>query len=91
MCNPTLNTTIAALRSNAQSNYNSLQARLEKRFSHGLMFEAAYTYAHALDNASSASLGSVNNGDFRQQTFPNLECRQRRFRHPPPFRLQLCL
>ena len=72
-CNPALNTTIAALRSNAQSNYNSLQARLEKRFSHGLMFEAAYTYAHALDNASSASLGSVNNGDFRQQTFPNLE------------------
>jgi len=72
-CNPALNTTIAALRSNAQSNYNSLQARLEKRFTHGLQFEAAYTYAHALDNASSASLGSVNNGDFRDQRNPNLE------------------
>ena len=31
----------------------------------------AYTFAHALDNASSASLGSVNNGDFQDQRFPN--------------------
>ena len=38
---------------------------------HGLQYEAAYTYAHALDNASSASLGSVNNGDFQDQRFPN--------------------
>ena len=72
-CNPALDTTIDVLRSNTRSNYNSLQARLEKRFSHGLQFEAAYTYAHALDNASSASLGSANNGDFRLQTNPNLE------------------
>jgi hypothetical protein len=72
-CNPALDTGIAAFRSNTQSNYNSLQVRLEKRFSHGLQYEAAYTFAHALDNASSASLGSVNNGDFRDQTNPNLE------------------
>jgi len=72
-CNPALDTTIGTFRSNTQSNYNSLQARLEKRFSHGLQFEAAYTFAHALDNASSASLGSVNNGDFRDQRFPNAE------------------
>ncbi len=72
-CNPALDATIDTLRSNTQSNYNSLQARLEKRFSHGLQFEAAYTYAHSLDNASSASLGSANNGDFRLQTNPNLE------------------
>jgi hypothetical protein len=70
-CNGALDVTIATFRSNAQSNYNSLQARLEKRFSHGLQFEAAYTFAHALDNASSASLGSVNNGDFQDQRFPN--------------------
>jgi len=38
-----------------------------------LQFEAAYTYSHALDNASSASLGSVNNGDFRDQRYPNAE------------------
>ncbi len=72
-CNPALDTSIGTFRSNTQSNYNSLQVRLEKRFSHGLQYEAAYTYAHALDNASSASLGSVNNGDFRDQRFPNAE------------------
>jgi hypothetical protein len=72
-CNPVFDTSIAAFRSNTQSNYNSLQVRLEKRYSHGLQYEAAYTFAHALDNASSASLGSVNNGDFRDQTNPNLE------------------
>jgi hypothetical protein len=72
-CNPALNTSIDTLRSNDQSNYNSLQTRLEKRFSHGLQFEAAYTYSHSLDNASSASLGSANNGDFRDQTNPNLD------------------
>jgi hypothetical protein len=72
-CNPALDTGIATFRSNTQSNYNSLQVRLEKRYSHGLQYEVAYTFAHALDNASSASLGSVNNGDFRDQTNPNLE------------------
>ncbi len=72
-CNPALDAGIATFRSNTQSNYNSLQVRLEKRYSHGLQYEAAYTFAHALDNASSASLGSVNNGDFRDQTNPNLE------------------
>jgi hypothetical protein len=70
-CNPALDASIDTLRSNAQSNYDSLQVRLEKRYSHGLQYEASYTFAHALDNASSASLGSVNNGDFQDQRFPN--------------------
>jgi hypothetical protein len=70
-CNPALDTEIDTFRSNAQSNYDSLQVRLEKRYSHGLQYEAAYTWSHALDNASSASLGSVNNGDFQDQRFPN--------------------
>ncbi len=72
-CNPALDVAIDTFRSNAQSNYNSLQVRLEKRYSHGLQYEAAYTWAHALDNASSADLGSVNNGDFRDQRYPNAE------------------
>jgi hypothetical protein len=71
-CNSALDVAIDTLRSNAQSNYNSLQVRLEKRYSHGLQYEFAYTFAHALDNASSASLGSVNNGDFQDQRYPNL-------------------
>jgi hypothetical protein len=70
-CNPALDSVIDTFRSNTQSNYDSLQVRLEKRYSHGLQYEAAYTFAHALDNASSASLGSVNNGDFQDQRFPN--------------------
>lgn len=35
------------------SNYNSLQASLERRFSHGLQFEAAYTYSKSIDDSSS--------------------------------------
>jgi Carboxypeptidase regulatory-like domain len=37
----------------AASNYNSLQASLEKRFTHGLQFQLAYTYSKSIDNASS--------------------------------------
>ncbi len=42
------------------SNYNSLQASLLKNTSHGLYFTLAYTYSHALDNAS----GLVSSGFF---------------------------
>ena len=37
----------------ANSNYNSLQSSLEKRFSNGLQFTAAYTYSKSIDQASS--------------------------------------
>ncbi|HLK32367.1 MAG TPA: carboxypeptidase regulatory-like domain-containing protein [Terriglobales bacterium] len=37
----------------ANSNYNSLQASLEKRFAHGLQFQMAYTYSKSIDEASS--------------------------------------
>ena len=70
---PSVDGTIYTFRSNTISNYDSLQARIEKRASHGLQFEASYTYSHSLDDASSASLGSLNNGDFRDQRYPNME------------------
>jgi hypothetical protein len=72
-CNEVLDTAIDELRSDGFSNYDSLQLRWEKKFSHGLQFEASYTYGHALDDASSANLGSLNNGDFRDQRYPWLE------------------
>ena len=37
----------------ANSAYNSLQASLDKRFSHGLQFTAAYTFSKSFDEASS--------------------------------------
>lgn len=72
-CDPVFDASIATFRSNLSSNYNSLQVRLEKRVTHGLQFQASYTYSHALDDASSASLGSQNQGDFRDQLNPGLE------------------
>jgi hypothetical protein len=38
--------------SDGSSNYNSLQGSIHKDPTHGFSFLAAYTYAHALDNAS---------------------------------------
>ena len=62
---PQLDGFIGWFRSAGWSNYDSLQTRVEKRFSHGLTFLASYTWAHALDIASNADLGAQNGGDFR--------------------------
>jgi hypothetical protein len=37
----------------ASSNYNAFEAMLEKRFSKGLQFQAAYTFSRSIDQASS--------------------------------------
>jgi len=49
----------------ANSNYNSLQALLEKRFSHGLQAQVAYTFSKSFDQASSFE-GELNPLDFRR-------------------------
>jgi len=36
----------------ANSSYNALEAMLEKRFSHGLQFQASYTFSKSLDDGS---------------------------------------
>ena len=46
------------------SDYNSLQATLEKRLSSGLSFLTTYTWAHSLDDAPTP-LGSIADGGYR--------------------------
>jgi hypothetical protein len=43
---------VGTLDTEGSSNYNSLQISLNKNPTHGLTFTMAYTYSHALDNAS---------------------------------------
>jgi len=43
---------INQISNDGRSNFNSLQASLTKRVSHGLSFIAGYTYGHGLDTAS---------------------------------------
>ena len=71
---PAIDSGIDWFRSSGSSNYNSLQARYEKRFTHGLQFQLAYTYAHSIDTASNANLGPTqNNSDFRYFRDPQAE------------------
>ncbi len=43
------------------SNYNALQIQLVKNLSHGLYYDLAYTWAHALDNGSSFESSGFGN------------------------------
>jgi hypothetical protein len=70
---PAVDGSIDTLRANDISNYDALQVHVQKRVSHGLEFGASYTWSHARDDASSASLGSLNNGDFRNELYPGRE------------------
>lgn len=50
------------VEANANSSYNSLQLRSEKRTSHGLALLLAYTYSKSIDDISSVFGGSVGSG-----------------------------
>jgi hypothetical protein len=50
------------------STYHSLQTKLDKRFSNGLSFLAAYTYGKTIDERSQASYGIGSNDGFRDAT-----------------------
>jgi hypothetical protein len=52
---------IGGMHTSGSSNYNSLQVSLAKSASHDLYFGLAYTYSHALDNASSLEDSVANN------------------------------
>jgi hypothetical protein len=49
----------------AQSNYHSLQASLNRRFSRGLQFAMSYTFSRSIDDASNLSGGSNPNGSLQ--------------------------
>jgi len=44
---------IGVIATSGSSNYNSLQLSVDKGLTHGLQFQASYTLAHGLDDASS--------------------------------------
>jgi outer membrane receptor protein involved in Fe transport len=47
------------MESNANSSYNSLQATLNKRFSHGLQMLLSYTYSHTIDDYSGSDVSDI--------------------------------
>lgn len=49
---------ITGSTNNAISNYNALQAQLQKRMSYGLQFAVSYTWSHFLDDLDSSGWGS---------------------------------
>ena len=48
----------------ASSTYNALQMNITKRMSHGVAVQAAYTYSHAIDNASDPLVPAITNQSF---------------------------
>jgi len=62
----------------ANSNYNALQIMVEKRFSHGLQLQGAYTWSKSIDNASSFE-SILNPLDFRRSRALSLFDSRHRF------------
>ncbi len=60
---------INVMTNDVRSNYNSMQATLTKRMSHGLSAVVGYTYAHGLDNGSLNRFGLIP----QDSTNPGLE------------------
>ena len=63
----------------AISNYNSLQVTVRKQFSHGFLFQGAYTYSKNLTNLYNNQANGNNAGDLGQQYGPALFNRPQRF------------
>jgi hypothetical protein len=55
--------------STASSNYNALQSTVTKRFSQGIFVQAAYTWAHQIDDATAPIGPSANNQSFPADSY----------------------
>jgi hypothetical protein len=55
--------------SEATSTYNALQANVTKRMSHGFAVQGAYTWSHAIDNASDPLVPGAGNQPFPRNSF----------------------
>ena len=64
-----LNTSGTPPNENAISNYNSLQAVIEKRMSQGLSLQFSYVWSHFLDDIDSAGWGSHSGNTQIQNSF----------------------
>ena len=53
----------------ANSNYNGLQSTLTRQFSHGMSFQANYTWSHAIDDASDPFRPQENQTVFPANSF----------------------
>jgi hypothetical protein len=68
--NPNLASPLLGVLTDAQSFYNSFQLSVSKRYAHGLTFQAFYTLAHSIDDAStSLNIEAVNEPATSQDYF----------------------
>jgi hypothetical protein len=57
------------LRSVGNATYNGLQTVFHKRFSHGVQFQAAYTWSHAIDDAADPLVAPGGNRNIARNSF----------------------
>ncbi|HET8922658.1 MAG TPA: carboxypeptidase regulatory-like domain-containing protein [Candidatus Acidoferrum sp.] len=81
-------TSIFAQDTVGNSDYHSLQVSVEKRFSHGLQFQAGYTFSKSIDDASTFE-NIVNPFNFRQSRALSLFDARHRFVFSPYWELPI--
>ena len=69
-------TNVNIIRSNQNSNYNSLQITLEQRLTHHISAKGYYTWSKTLQSNTLDAAGAVS-GVFQDVNYPQLEARQR--------------
>jgi Carboxypeptidase regulatory-like domain/TonB dependent receptor/TonB-dependent Receptor Plug Domain len=56
-------------KSIGSSIYNGMQVNLQKQFAHGLQFQGAYTFSHAIDNVNDPLEPAFGNGNLPRNSF----------------------